>query len=356
MKIVSIISQKSGGGAEKLAEMLHLFYLEQGYSSELFFFQANENKLNDGETVLSGSIRSLMNIYYIRKEIKKRMKVSKGRMVIHAHLTWPFFYTVLATIGLERVELIYTEHSTYNRRRVIRFLRYIEYFFYSRYKRIICISEGTKDSLLNWCPWIRDDSINVIYNGINLPGCIERKINPDDLKVVSVGSLTNRKNFIAAVKALALIKDSFKTYEIIGEGPLRAELLREIQEQGLSDKVFLRGWQDDIYRFYKKSDLMLIPSKWEGFGLVAIEAMATGLPVVASKVDGLSEVLKCCSSAFFVDDPNCRKEWVSQIQLALNTLRGKNPQYLWGNSRKHAELFQFNTMANNYLKQYKQHE
>jgi glycosyltransferase involved in cell wall biosynthesis len=64
-----------------------------------------------------------------------------------------------------------------------------------------------------------------------------------------------------------------------------------VADAGLSDRVHLPGYASDPLPFYAEADLFLLPSLWEGFGLVAVEAMAAGLPVLASEVPGLAEVV-----------------------------------------------------------------
>jgi hypothetical protein len=79
--------------------------------------------------------------------------------------------------------------------------------------------------------------------------------------------------------------------KVAGDGPLRAELESLTQELGLSERVMFLGYQNDMVAFLKEIDIFVLSSHYEGFGLVLVEAMAAGLPVVATDVGGVREVL-----------------------------------------------------------------
>ncbi len=78
---------------------------------------------------------------------------------------------------------------------------------------------------------------------------------------------------------------------IAGDGPLRESLEQEAQALGLADCVQFLGWRDDVDRLMSAFDLLLMPSLWEGFGLVILEAMARQLPVVATAVSAIPEIV-----------------------------------------------------------------
>ena len=78
---------------------------------------------------------------------------------------------------------------------------------------------------------------------------------------------------------------------LVGEGPLKNSSQMLVQELCLKDRVFFLGNRDDVERIFKTADLSVLSSHWEGFGLVAVEGMAAGKPVIASNVSGLSEIV-----------------------------------------------------------------
>jgi glycosyltransferase involved in cell wall biosynthesis len=78
----------------------------------------------------------------------------------------------------------------------------------------------------------------------------------------------------------------------IGEGELRTDLQRRVDEHGLQDSVQLPGWRPDVWRLMKSANALLLASHWEGLPNVVLEAQAAGLPVVASAVDGTQELIQ----------------------------------------------------------------
>ena len=78
----------------------------------------------------------------------------------------------------------------------------------------------------------------------------------------------------------------------VGDGDLQAGVEKEISSRGLRDHVTITGWQDDVRPFVAAADLMLLPSLYESFGYVTAEAMAMGVPVVATKVTGTIDIIR----------------------------------------------------------------
>lgn len=111
--------------------------------------------------------------------------------------------------------------------------------------------------------------------------------------LISVGRLVNQKDFLTTIKAFALLKDEFPKLEywIVGDGYLRPRFENYIREKKISG-IKLLGWQLDVLKFYKKADLFVFASNWEGFGCVVIEAMSVGLPVIVTNTPfGLAEII-----------------------------------------------------------------
>ena len=162
--IVHVISSIKGGGAEVAVRKLHKINLRKKIKSYAIYFDGSINKLEKNEKILNLNRMNPLIIFYLRKIIKKLLRKNKN-LFIHVHLTWPFFYTVFAVLGLKNIKLFYTEHDTTNRRRKIPFFFLIDRIFYSRYNRIICISKGVHKALAKWAGPRIKKRIITISNG-----------------------------------------------------------------------------------------------------------------------------------------------------------------------------------------------
>ncbi len=180
-------------------------------------------------------------------------------------------------------------------------LRVIERFVYGRCAHIICLSAAFKDVLVNYYG-VDPTRITVIpgHLGVDLievdrrPKCRER-----GLRVVTVRRLRERMGLEVLVDAFSLLlsapnmQDSRLT--IIGDGPLRKRLQEQVDRLGLSESVILTGPVSNEERdaLLNESDVFVLPTRvLEGFGMVVLEALAQGLPVIASDVGGIPEILK----------------------------------------------------------------
>ena len=213
--------------------------------------------------------------------------------IIHAHL-FPanFFCSIIKILGFTNAKLITTEHSTYNRRRGKFWGKIIDKIIYKSYDHIISISNGTKKKLIEWLPETKNRII-VIKNGCALKHKkpIIREKNKSTIKLVSVGALKTAKNYELTIKSIIHIKDLDFKWTIAGDGALRNKLNKEIEKLGLIDKIKFIGRVDPIWTLLEQSDIFIITSIWEGFGMAAVEAMNSTLPIVASDIPGLKEIV-----------------------------------------------------------------
>lgn len=131
--------------------------------------------------------------------------------------------------------------------------------------------------------------------------------------LLGVGRLVEQKNFGLALRALARMPVG--ALAIVGEGPLHHELERERTRLGLGDRVVFAGPRADARSLIGAADAVLMPSLWEGLPLVALEALAAGTPVVATRVRGLRELFRDGEDALLVPpgDESALAEGVQRI-------------------------------------------
>lgn len=119
----------------------------------------------------------------------------------------------------------------------------------------------------------------------------ELGMSENTLILLSVGELNKNKNHETVLQALSKLKDKNFIYLICGRGVLKEYLERKIQELHIENKVKLLGYRNDVMEILKISDLFIFPSKREGLPVSVIEAMAAGLPVIASNVRGNRDLI-----------------------------------------------------------------
>lgn len=132
---------------------------------------------------------------------------------------------------------------------------------------------------------------------------IRNKLGIPDGKIIlmSVGELTKRKNHMAVVEALARLKEYDILYVICGDGPLKAQLRAKAEEIGVRDRLKLLGFRKDIAELHKAADIFVFPSLQEGLPVAVMEAMASGLPIVASKIRGNEDLISNNQGGYLVN-------------------------------------------------------
>ena len=115
------------------------------------------------------------------------------------------------------------------------------------------------------------------------------KLAPGSRLVLAVGRLVEQKHHALAIRALAEVPEA--TLVIAGEGPLRSELERVAVVAGVTERVVFAGLRPDARALMGAADVVVLPSRWEGLPLTALEALASGTPLVATKVRGLRELM-----------------------------------------------------------------
>jgi len=139
---------------------------------------------------------------------------------------------------------------------------------------------------------------HVVYAGVRVPdngGEASAVPRTTTGRVIgTAGRLVPIKGIVYLVHALAVLRAEFPDLrlEIAGSGPERPALENEVQLLGLADCVTFLGWRADIVRAMTRWDVFVLPSLAEGFGITALEAMAAGLPIVATAVDGIPELVE----------------------------------------------------------------
>lgn len=229
--------------------------------------------------------------------------------VVHAH-DWLTAYAARAVKHAFDIPLIATLHATeFGRNRGLytdlqRHISDIEWWLAFEAWRVICCSEAMRSELRTIFQ-LPLDKIRVIPNGVDFPerredaariAAVRRRFAGDGEKLLFfVGRLVYEKGVDLILRALPRVLERHPQTVLVvsGRGPEEGGLKRLAQELGVGERVRFTGYisDDDRNTLYQAADVAVFPSRYEPFGIVALEAMAFGLPVVAARVGGLAEVI-----------------------------------------------------------------
>lgn len=221
----------------------------------------------------------------LRKMIKK---ISKGDLcVCNLHLKLSVLCGVIATFGLKNVKCIETYHNTYHHYE----LQYAA--CYPFIKHYIAISKTCGEEMRNRFH-TPERKLSVIPNGIDRD-MVRKKadiesIQPHSgLRLISIGRMSFEKNLKKPVEALCDICCEMIQYCIIGDGPQRVEIEKAASENRC---IEFTGWlsREETLRKLAESDVVIMPSLWEGRSILQLEAMALDKPMILSDVPALREV------------------------------------------------------------------
>jgi len=278
--------------------------------------------------------------------------------IIHAHNATAWFYGTWASI-LSGVPLVYTEHDR-SFPTPLR-LKYFHYFFGRCTTAVVAVSGAVKRNLEKY---EHIKNIRVIYNGIDpdlfKPASTEEKVlkkkqlglNKNDFVLGNVGRMDYWKNQRILIEILPDLKKISPQINLIlvGGGEEEGNLKKLAIKKGVKNDVTFLGQRSEVNQILKAFDIFIFPSLTEGLPLVIIEAMATGLPVVASYVGGIPELIIHGKNGFLVSPTSKKGIKNTIIKLLQNQ---KLRQNVGKTGREIFESrFSLPQMVKNYLKVY----
>lgn len=299
-RVAIVVPSLRGGGLERLARDHALAIKERGYESAVFCL--------NGLGVHAGELRDAGIVVHDCREGRFRLRGVPLRLIrrlagfrpaiIHAHSgTW--FPAVVAKLALGSPRLVFTDHGRYPPEPRLR--AKIERWCYGRTDQFVAVSSPLAEYVrvylgLSGMP-------SVVPNGIDLAayGGADREtrarlraewgVGADEMLVLAIGRLTPVKNYAGLLEACALASTDAPSLRlaVLGAGPLEEEL--RTRARALGTRVIFLGYRSDVADCLRASDLFVNSSLTEGLPVSLLEAMASGIPIVASDVGGIPEGL-----------------------------------------------------------------
>jgi glycosyltransferase involved in cell wall biosynthesis len=223
--------------------------------------------------------------------------------VAHAHLIHADWHLAAASTTARQIPLVSSKHNPDPFRRSPMF-RAVESVAIRRYSAVIAISKALSHFTQSWS---KVSPVTIHY------GLTTRAMSPpkrdwrEVTRLIAVGRLEEQKGFDVAIRAMAQIRESAPNLQLViaGEGSQRPRLTELIRHLDLESSVSLLGERRDVADLMREADIFVHPARWEGFGLVLLEAMREGLPVVASQAAAVPEIVEDGSTGILIppDDP-----------------------------------------------------
>ncbi|MBR2311931.1 MAG: glycosyltransferase [Clostridia bacterium] len=351
MKIIQIIPSFELAGAEIMCENLIYALTNLGH-------QVIAVSMYDYRTAITERLESRkVKIHYLGKKpgldlsmFKKINKILKEEApdVVHTHLyVTKYIFPVAKKLNIKVVHTFHTVAKEENTK-LTRILNKI--YFWDRSAVPVALSEKVQSTIIEEYGF-KNSFIPVIFNGIDLENCQIKKDYSynENFKILHIGRFQDVKNHRDLVKAFSIFNQKHPNSQLylIGDGELRHEIENLTDQIGIKSAVTFFGLQSDVHKYISDMDVFALPSKYEGVPMTLIEAMGTGMPIVATAVGGVPDMLDENSAQLVPVDTVAIADAFEKyyFNYELRKLHGEN-------ALKLAERFSSVTMAKRYVEIY----
>lgn len=313
-------------------EYLYMFlknFKDENYENVLIVSQDYENKLYKFKDIVNDIyVVNMTREIKLKQDIKSTLEIKKLLKkikpdILYLHSSKAGAYGRIAKFFNRKTKILYNAHGWYfnadmspKKKKIIIL---IEKILALRANKIINISKSEYDSALKY-KIAPEKKMCIIENGIDFKkfdGCDKYReetrkkynINDGEILIGVVGRLSEQKDPMTTIKAFNEVYKENKNVRLmyVGSGELENEVMKYVKENNLQHLVTITGWVDKTEEYIPAFDIAILPSKWEGFGLVLIEYMACKKPIVASKVGGILNIIKTEENGFLVETGNTKR-------------------------------------------------
>jgi glycosyltransferase involved in cell wall biosynthesis len=277
----------------------------------LSIFKKNKFNHNEFESILKEFKPDIIHTHLFEAEIIGRYIINeKSKYITHVHDNIKQYKKRYNLLKKKNITTLFEKKWIFN-----------------RYKKInnnfITISKDSEAHCYKFLPKKLKKNIILLPNAINFEKFnFLRTSNQknEKLNIISVGSLVHKKNHVFLLEiATELINNNINfQINIFGDGPLKEFINNQIKQKGLSNHVFLKGKSSSIENEFKQNNYYIHPAKSEPFGLVLLEAMASGLPVLSLDGKGNRDIIKNEINGYIFKEENAKKFADTIIYLEKN--------------------------------------
>ena len=267
---------------------------------------------------------------------------------VHTHLDVIKYATAAARLsGVKKC--VHTVHSLADREAEGRIQKIINgTYFRKAWSVPVALTPEVQASVSDFYG-LPPERIPVIYNGIDLSRCIPKTTyeTGETVTILHVGRFDVPKNHAGLLEAFRLLRETHPEchLRLVGDGDLRLRMEALVKEKGISDAVEFCGMQSNVYPYLHDADIFTLPSIYEGNPMTIIEAMGTGLPIVASRVGGIPDMIHDGESGILVE-PEPRAVCDALARMVED---GALRRRLGENAKAQSRQFSAEHMAEDYL-------
>jgi len=316
LRVIHVVPDLGVAGAEKLVTDIISNYDQLHFEMAVLSLFARKDTLYEKELAARQA-----KVYYLNKKegldlsiIKKINRVFKDFKpdVVHTH-RYVMKYVILPTLYNKIPVRIHTVHNVADKE-LGKVNQQIQNFAYKYLNfKPVAISDRVKETIKQ-VYGLQD--VSLIYNGIDVEKFAINDYNRDSpyLELIHVGRFLPQKNhdmLIEAFRMIASRHDKVKL-KLVGDGELRSAIEDKVKKYGLDNRVEFLGIRKDIPAILAASDIFVMSSSWEGLPLTVLEAMSAGLPIVATAVGGIPDVVK--DNGFLIENYRDVELFASKIE------------------------------------------
>lgn len=333
MNILHVIDHMGIGGAQTILKGI---FERDASRKDLFCYSLRidkfENKIDHPNVrYYKGHSRFNVNSLFELREFVNDNNIE----ILHCHLLKSMIFGyLLKLLFFKNIKLIFHEHG-----RIFQDQSFYKSFIKLSKNTVdlhIAVSEATEKQLIDNAG-IDKYRTKVLLNFVDIDyfssqRTLSRKfeerkkigLNENDFVLGYAGRHIKRKGCLDLIQAMEELK-KFENIKLLmaGDGPEKEENIRLVKKLGLEKRIIFLGYISDIRWLYSAIDCFVIPSRWEPFGIVALEAYASGVPVIASNVVGLNEVVNDKKNGLLFEPQNM-KDMSKKIELLYENSNLRN--------------------------------
>lgn len=354
MKVIQVIPMLKLAGAERMCETLTLELKKRGVDVQVISLFSCDTSISQrliqaGVKVFFLNKRPGLDISMIGK--LKKIFIQEKPDVVHSHLD-ALKYVMLVANYTSVPLCIHTVHNLAQKELNKNERLLVKWFYKKRRVIPVALSDIIRESIME-VYGVPSDLIPVVFNGIDLSKCIPKTNYTlgETIRVLHIGRFSNQKNHKGLIDAFKLF-NSMKpnaVLELIGEGENFNEIKNYVEENSLIDDVIFLGKKNNVYPYINGADIFILPSLYEGIPMTLIEAMGTGIPIIATKVGGIPNMLSNNENAILT---SINSEEIAECLIMLsNNLEYR--QEIGKNALVRSKDFSSEEMAHKYLEIYR---